>query len=92
MQGFSYFILNYPQFFVGLAIVFLGLLAIYDYPQLQFLDNLSEEQFLSLEEDTREKYSRLQTEILIAVAMISFGSLLLVMSILGRKLIPGLKD
>lgn len=85
--------MNYPQFFVGLSIVFLGLLAIlYDYPQLQFLEGLSQEQFLNLEEDTREKYSRLQIEILIAIGMISFGSLLLVLSILGRQIIPGLKD
>lgn len=84
--------MNYPQMFAGLAIVFFGLLVIiYDYPQILFLENLPEQEFLNLEETTKEKYSRLKLEIFIGLGLVTFGAILITLGFLERQIFPWFK-
>lgn len=62
--------------FIGISITLLGLLVItYDYPQLQFFENLERSHYEQLSDELREKHGRLELEFSIGVGFVTTGLL-----------------
>ena len=71
-------------FFFGTIILIVGLLVgIYDYPQLIYLENKSND--LQLDVQELEKFKRIQIEFFIGVGMIILGAGSMIFGILPKK-------
>ena len=54
---------NVGAFFVGLVILIVGIfIVIFDYPQIQYFENLESESYYLLEEEQKNIYERLKIE------------------------------
>ena len=74
---------NVTLFFVGIATLILGILIVlFDYPQIQYLENEDSSQLLDGEK--RSLYQRLLIEFSVGLGISGLGSLLLVGSFLKR--------
>jgi len=57
---------NLSLFFVGIIIIILGtLIVMFDYPQIQYLENVMTESHLMLEGTDRDLYQRLKIEFMV---------------------------
>ena len=65
---------NVGTFFVGVMILIVGIfIIIFDYPQIQYFENLEEESYFLLEEETKNIYERLKIEFSIGIAILVSG-------------------
>ena len=76
---------NQTLFFVGIIVLILGtLIIIFDYPQLQVLDNLDSESYYMLDEEKKNIHQRMKIEITVGVGLFAAGIGLLGASFLKR--------
>lgn len=76
---------NTTLLFVGIIILILGVLVIlFDYPQIQFFENMDVESYYLLGENERGIHQRLIIEFSIGIAISIIGGTILVGSLLKR--------
>ncbi|KEQ56830.1 Neurensin domain containing protein [Marine Group I thaumarchaeote SCGC RSA3] len=76
---------NQTLFFVGMIILILGILIIiFDYPQLQLLDNMDSESYYMLDEEKKNIHQRMKIEITVGAGLFVAGIGLLAVSFLKR--------
>ncbi len=76
---------NQTLFFVGIIVLILGtLIIIFDYPQLQVLDNLDSESYYMLDEEQKNIHQRMKIEITVGAGLFAAGVGLLGASFLKR--------
>ena len=65
---------NVGWFFAGLIILIVGIfIVLFDYPQLQYFENLEEESYYLLDEEEKSIHQRLKIEYLIGVTILFVG-------------------
>ena len=78
---------NPPVFFVGIIILIVGIfIVIFDYPQIQYFENLESETFLLLEPEKQSIYERLKIEFSIGVVLLVIGIALSVISLVKKSI------
>ncbi len=76
---------NQTLFFVGIIVLILGtLIIIFDYPQLQILDNLDSESYYMLDEEKKNIHQRMKIEITVGIGLAVTGIGLLALSFSKR--------
>ena len=76
---------NVTLFFIGITILILGtLIIIFDYPQIQFFENMDLESYYLLDEERKNIHQRLIIEFSIGIGILGIGMSLLVGSFLNR--------
>ena len=76
---------NVTLFFIGIIILILGILImVFDYPQIQFLENLDSESYYLLDEEKRGIHQRLIIEFFVGIGISVTGISLLIISFLNR--------
>ena len=76
---------NTTLFFIGIIILILGALVIsFDYPQIQFFENMDLESYYSLGEKEKDIHQRLMIELSIGMIISVVGLSVLVGSLLKR--------
>ncbi|MDH3764854.1 MAG: hypothetical protein OER82_03485 [Nitrosopumilus sp.] len=76
---------NITLFFIGIIILILGVLVIiFDYPQIQFFENMDLESNYLMNEEKRIIYEKLITEFFIGIGISGVGILLILSSFLDR--------
>ena len=76
---------NQTLFFVGILVLILGtLIIIFDYPQLQILDNLDSESYYMLDEEKKDIHQRMKIEITVGAGLFVVGIGLLAVSFSKR--------
>ena len=76
---------NAPLLFIGITILILGaFIMIFDYPQIQFFENMSNESYRFLDEEDKGIHERLKIEFSIGIGIFGIGVGLLVISFLKR--------
>jgi divalent metal cation (Fe/Co/Zn/Cd) transporter len=74
---------NAGGFFIGLIILMVGIfIIIFDYPQIQYLQNLESEPYYLLEEETKNIYERLKIEFAIGITILAIGIVLCMFSLI----------
>ena len=74
---------NVGGFFVGIIILIVGIfIVIFDYPQIQYFENLESESYYLLEEEQKNIYERLKIEFSIGIAILVIGSVLCIFSLI----------
>ncbi len=78
---------NPPVFFVGIIILIVGIfIVIFDYPQIQYFENLESETFLLLEPEKQSIYERLKIEFSIGIALLVIGISLSIISLVKKSI------
>ena len=76
---------NVTLFLVGIIVLVLGtLIIIFDYPQIEYFENIDFELYYSLLDEEKEIHQRLVIEFTIGLVIFGLGVLLLVGSFLNR--------
>ena len=76
---------NVTLFLVGIIVLVLGtLIIIFDYPQIEYFENIDFELYYSLLDKEKEIHQRLVIEFTIGLVILGVGVLLLVGSFLNR--------
>ena len=76
---------NTTIFFIAIAVLILGsFIIIFDFPQIQFFENMNLESYYLLDEEKKIIHQRLIIEFTIGVIILGIGMLLLVGSFLER--------
>ena len=76
---------NTTIFFIAIAVLILGsFIIIFDFPQIQFFENMNLESYYLLDEEKKTIHQRLIIEFTIGVIILGIGMLLLVGSFLDR--------
>jgi hypothetical protein len=76
---------NVTLFLVGIIVLVLGtLIIIFDYPQIEYFENIDFELYYSLLDKEKEIHQRLVIEFTIGLVILGLGVLLLVGSFLNR--------
>ncbi len=76
---------NVTLFLVGIIVLVLGtLIIIFDYPQIEYFENIDFELYYSLLDKEKEIHQRLIIEFTIGLVILGLGGLLLVGSFLNR--------
>jgi len=76
---------NVTLFLVGIIVLVLGtLIIIFDYPQIEYFENIDFELYYSLLDKEKEIHQRLIIEFTIGLVILGLGVLLLVGSFLNR--------
>ena len=77
---------NVGLFFIGLIILIVGtFIVIFDYPQIQYFENIEDESYFLLENDKKEIHQRLKVEILIGIMILIGGFVLIVFSLVKKS-------
>jgi len=72
---------NTTWFFIGIILLILGsFIAIFDYPQIQYFENMDSETYSTLESKQKEIHNRLKIEFSIGIIIILAGCTALVIS------------
>ena len=65
---------NQTLLFVGIIVLILGsLIIIFDYPQLQVLDNLDSESYYMLDDEKKNIHQRMKIEITVGTGLLAVG-------------------
>ena len=65
---------NIVGFFIGLIILIIGsFIVIFDYPQIQYLENLESDSVHFLDEETKNIYERLKIEFSLGITFLIIG-------------------
>ena len=76
---------NATLFFIGIIILVFGvLIIIFDYPQIQYFENMQQESYSLLDSEKKSIHQRLIIEYTIGIAVSGLGILLLIVSFLKR--------
>ena len=76
---------NQRNFLVGLIILILGsFVIVFDYPQIQYFNNLENENRITLEIEQKEIFQKILIEFTIGVILLIFGIVLFLISMLKR--------
>lgn len=76
---------NQTLFFSGIIVLILGMLIIiFDYPQIQFLENMDSESYYLLDEEKKEIHQRMIIEFFAGMGIFVAGIVLLAVSFLRR--------
>ena len=76
---------NQRKFLVGLIILILGsFVIVFDYPQIQYFDNLENENYVTLETEQKEILQKILVEFIIGIILFVFGISLIIISTLKR--------
>ena len=68
-------------FFIGIILLILGsFVSVFDYPQIQYFENMDSEMYLTLESEQKEIHSRLIIEFSIGIVILLAGMALFVTS------------
>ena len=74
---------NVGGFFVGIIILIVGIfIVIFDYPQIQYFENLESESYYLLPEEQKNIYERLKIEFSIGVTILVIGIGLCIFSLI----------
>ena len=73
---------NIQWFFVSLILLIMGsFIVIFDYPQIQFFDNLDDQSYYFLDEEKKNIHQRLKIEFSVGVVFVLSGLILSLISI-----------
>jgi len=73
--------MNHTLFFIGIILLILGsFITIFDYPQIQYFENMDSEMHEILESEQKEIYNRLKIEFSIGIVILFAGSISFVVS------------
>ena len=76
---------NITLFFSGIAVLILGtFVVVFDYPQIQYFENLDSESYYLLEESKRDIHQRIIVEFFIGIGMQGLGVTLISISFLNK--------
>ena len=76
---------NITFFFAGIIAIILGVfVVVFDYPQIQYFENMESESYLMLDGEDRDIHQRLKIEMVIGIGILAAGICLLVISILKK--------
>ena len=76
---------NIGLFFIGLVILIVGtFIVIFDYPQIQFFENLESELYFLLDEEKKDIHQRLKIEFSTGVVFVFGGTALLLLSLIWK--------
>ena len=76
---------NQKKFLVGVVIIILGtFIIIYDYPQIEYFNNLEKETFQILENNKKEIYQKIFIEFSIGIILFGLGITLILISVFKR--------
>jgi len=76
---------NVTLFFIGITVLILGVfIIIFDYPQIQFFENMNLESYFLLDEEKKSMHQRLIIEFSIGIGILGLGISLLIVSFLKR--------
>lgn len=76
---------NVTLFFIGIVLLILGsLIVIFDYPQIQFFNNMDLSSYKLLDDNTKKIHQRLSMEYNIGIAIVGVGISSLTVSLLKR--------
>ena len=72
---------NPTWFFIGIILLILGsFVTIFDYPQIQYFENMNSEMYTTLESEQKEIHNRLIIEFSIEIVILLAGGALFAMS------------
>ena len=72
---------NSTWFFIGIILLILGsFVTIFDYPQIQYFENMNSEMYTTLESEQKEIHNRLIIEFSIGIVILLAGGALFAMS------------
>ena len=72
---------NPTWFFIGIILLILGsFVAIFDYPQIQYFENMNYEMYAALESKQKEIHNRLIIEFSVGIVILLAGSAMFVVS------------
>jgi len=76
---------NQKKFLVGLVIIILGtFIIVYDYPQIEYFNNLEKETFQILENNKKEIFQKIFIEFSIGIILFGLGITLILISVFKR--------
>jgi len=76
---------NQRKFLLGLIILILGsFVIVFDYPQIQYFNNLENENYVTLETEQKEIFQKILVEFIIGIILFVFGTSLIIISTLKR--------
>ena len=76
---------NQKKFLVGLVIIILGtFIIVYDYPQIEYFNNLEKKTFQILENNKKEIYQKIFIEFSIGIILFGLGITLILISVFKR--------
>ncbi len=76
---------NIGWFFISLIILIVGIfIVVFDYPQIQYFENLEREFYFLLDEEQKNIHQRLKIEYSIGVILVSVGVVLLLLSLFWK--------
>ena len=76
---------NQKKFLIGLVIIILGtFIIVYDYPQIEYFNNLEKETFQILENNKKEIYQKIFIEFSIGIILFGLGITLILISVFKR--------
>ena len=79
-------IINHTWFFIGIILLILGtFVTIFDYPQIQYFENMDSQMYSSLDSQTKEIHKRLQIELSIGITILLAGGTSLTFSLFRKK-------
>ena len=79
-------IINHTWFFIGIILLILGtFVTIFDYPQIQYFENMDSQMYSSLDSETKEIHKRLQIELSIGITILLAGGMFLGLSLFRKK-------
>jgi len=79
-------IINHTWFFIGIILLILGtFVTVFDYPQIQYFDNMDSQMYASLDSETKEIHKRLQIEFSIGITILLAGGMFLGLSLFRKK-------
>lgn len=74
---------NVSGFFVGIIILIVGVfIVIFDYPQIQYFENLESESYYLLAEEKKNIYERLKIEFSVGITILGIGIVLCIFSLI----------
>ena len=72
---------NPTWFFIGIILLILGsFVTVFDYPQIQYFENMDSEMYVTLESEQKEIHNRLMIEFSIGIVILLAGGALFIVS------------
>ena len=79
-------IINSTWFFIGIILLILGtFVTIFDYPQIQYFENMDSQMYASLDSEKKDIHQRLQIELSIGISILITGTAFLTLSLFKKK-------
>ncbi len=79
-------IINHTWFFIGIILLILGsFITIFDYPQIQYFENMDSQMYASLDSEKRDIHQRLQIELSIGLSILMAGIAFFTLSLVWKK-------